>query len=143
MFLISNRISDGGLLAFVNAIHQGGVNCLTKISFRQNIVSDSSVVELAHALLQFKLPKLEVLDLKSNRIREKGCRAMCAYARSASVATVIDKYVDKSTGTTRDLNPVKYNESHGLLKNINLSCNFIDRTKLRRFIERAPSTVCF
>ena len=143
LYLISNRISDGGLLEFVNAINQGGVNYLTKLSLRQNVLSDQSVVELAHALLQFKLPKLVELDLKSNRIREKGCRAMCAYARSASVPTIVNTCMDKNTRKERNLTNLEYNESHGLLQNINLSCNYIDRKKLRRFVERAPSTVCF
>ena len=100
-------------------------------------------MELAHALLQFKLPKLVELDLKSNRIREKGCRAMCAYARSASVPTIVNTCMDKNTRKERNLTNLEYNESHGLLQNINLSCNYIDRKKLRRFVERAPSTVCF
>ena len=98
---------------------------------------------LAHALLQFKLSNLEELDLKSHRIRERGCRAMCAYARSASVQTIVDTVKDKISGMERDVGVLEFNESHGMLKTINLSCNFIDRKKLRRFVERAPSTVCF
>ena len=68
---------------------------------------------------------------------------MCAYARSTSVQTTVETVKDKASGKERNVGVLEFNESHGLLKNINLSCNFIDRKKLRRFVERAPSTVCF
>ena len=102
---------------------------LKVISLRQNILSDGSVVPLAHALLQFKLSNLEELDLKSNRIRERGCRAMCAYARSASVQTIVDTVKDKISGMERDV--TSWSLTNPTACCINLSCNFIDRKKLK------------
>ena len=43
----------------------------------------------------------------------------------------VDTVKDKKSGMERDVGVLEFNESHGMLKNINLSCNFIDRKKLR------------
>eukprot|EP00945_MAST-04E_sp_MAST-4E-sp1_P007974 g7974.t1 len=131
--LNSNKIGDTGLLTLVNALNHGaGPHKLRTLTLRNNCLSDCSVVALGHSMLHGTLCKIINLDLKLNRLRDKSARVMLSYA--TSTACQLDDHDKRGESKARLC--------------INLSGNFIDRKKLRRFMNHdgksgAPLSVCF
>ena len=113
--LRSNMIEDAGLKGILEAVHKKNGDVLSRLRtlcLRQNGIGDSGAQALTHTLLQTHLPNLCHIDLKMNRIRFRGAHALLGFLESTC--------------------------KHRRFRELNLSGNFIDRTKLGRYTRITP-----
>ena len=118
--LASNNIENCGISALCNAVMKTDGTVLKHLNtlvLRLNVVGDAGCCALTHILLQTHLPSLTNLDMKMNQIKYRGAHALLSYVASDTVR-------------------------HKRFRQLNLSGNFIDRTKLGRFSRMTPKNCC-
>ena len=113
--LRSNMIEDSGLKGILDAVNKKDgepLRHLRTFCLSQNGIGDSGALALSHTLLQTHLPHLYNLDMKMNKIRFRGAHGLLSFLDSTC--------------------------KHRRFRKLNLSGNFVDRTKLKRFAKMAP-----
>ena len=74
--MANNYIAGAGCTALADALEAGGISKVQVINLRQNEISDSAAVKLAHTLFNARGKELVNLNLSNNLIKSRGAEAL-------------------------------------------------------------------